>query len=99
MVSCRSSGVLTATDKLIHKGQCKLVSIHAAYLGTPPASTTVKVFDNTAGSGTELSRIILKPSPDGPQMIEFDMHGVIATNGLFLTMSPSGGAAVSVEFS
>ena len=52
--------------------------------GTKPASTTVKVFDNTAGSGTELSRIILKSLLPMEQMIEFDMHGVLATNGLFL---------------
>ena len=99
MASCRSSGVLTATDKIIHKGQCKLVSIHATYLGTPPATTTIKVFDNTAGSGKELARMVLRPSPDSPMTLEYDMHGVIATNGLFMTMSPDGGSAVAVEYS
>jgi len=96
MVGCRSSGVLT-DDALIHKGQCRLVSVHAVLIGA--SATTVKVFDNTAGSGTELTRLILKPAPDNPAMIEFDMHGVLATNGLYLTVAPNDGAAVSVEFS
>ena len=106
MASCRSSGVKTASTA-IHSGQCKLVSIHAVLTGT--ATTTIKVFDNaSAASGLELSRMILsKPDPadpatagNSPPMIEFDMHGVLATNGLYLSISSGAGegAAVSVEF-
>ena len=94
-MACRSSGV-DDSSFLVHKGQCKLISVHAVLLGM--AATTVKVFDNTAGSGKELARIIVKPAPDGPTITEFDMHGVLATNGLYCTISPDNGAAVSVEF-
>ena len=105
MPSCRSSGVLTASS-LVFNGQCKLISIHAAYTGTTGV-TTVKVFDNNAASGKELARIILQaPHAGGGEfkpasaMLEFDMHGVIASNGLYLEISTGAGtgAAVLVEF-
>ena len=37
----------------------------------------------------------------GPEMMEYDMHGVLASNGLYLSISSGTGegAAVSVEFS
>jgi hypothetical protein len=84
-----------------------LVSIHAVLTGTAP--TTVKVFDNaSAASGKELARLIVAkpqdpPDPaaqDAPAIIEFDMHGVLASNGLYLSISSGTGesAAVSVEF-
>lgn len=106
MASCRSSGVKTSST-VIHSGQCKLVSIHAVLTGTKP--TTIKVFDNAStASGLELARMILArpqdpPDPtayDSPSIIEFDMHGVLATNGLYLSISSGTGesAAVSVEF-
>ena len=97
MASCRSSGVLTASA-VVSAERCKLVSIHAQLTGTNP--TTVRVFDNSsAASGKELARIILK-DPEGPHAIEFDMHGVIASNGLYLDIATGAGigAAVSVEF-
>jgi len=105
MGSCRSSGVLTA-DAVISAERCKLVSIHAQYTGTTGV-TTVKVFDNaSAASGKELSRILLQAphggDPNLPTAVtfEFDMHGVIAVNGLFLQISTGTGtgAAVSVEY-
>ena len=97
MASCRSSGVLTASA-VVSAERCKLVSIHAQLTGTNP--TTVRVFDNSsAASGKELARIILA-TPEGPKAIEFDMHGVIASNGLYLDIATGTGigAAVSVEF-
>jgi len=109
MAACRSSGIETASA-VISGERCKLVSIHAVYTGTT-GTTTVSVWDNaSAGSGKELARIILVGSdPTAPthpaaalayRNIEFDMHGVIATNGLYLTISTGSGtgAAVSVEF-
>ena len=105
MGSCRSSGVLTA-DAVITAERCKLVSIHAQLTGT--AATTVKVFDSaTEASGKELARIILQTLPNAAESlqvsthnVEFDMHGVLALNGLFLQVSTGGGtgAAVSVEY-
>lgn len=95
MPTCRSSGVQTAST-IINAGRCKLISIHAQFTGINP--TTVKVFDNaSAASGTELGRIILS-NPD--ETVEFDMHGVLALNGLYLSISTGTdeGAAVSVEF-
>jgi hypothetical protein len=94
MPSCRSSGVLTASG-LVYSGKCKLISIHAQYTGS--SATTIKVFDNTAASGKELARLILTANP---KTIEFDMHGVLCSKGLFLEISGNAGfgAAVSVEF-
>ena len=94
MPTCRSSGVQTASA-VVNAGRCKLISVHAQLTGN--AATTVKVFDNaSAASGTELARLILAPD----QTIEFDMHGVLALNGLYLSISSgtNEGAAVSVEF-
>ena len=106
MASCRSSGVLTASA-VVSAERCKLISIHATYTGTTGV-TTVKVFDNaSAASGKELSRLILQsPHAGGGEfkpasaMLEFDMHGVIASNGLYLEISTGAGtgAAISVEF-
>tara|TARA_R110002020_G_scaffold220133_2_gene428046 strand:- start:6835 stop:7155 length:321 start_codon:yes stop_codon:yes gene_type:complete len=105
MPTCRSSGVLTA-NAVVNAGRCKLISIHATYTGTT-AATTVKVFDNaSAASGTELARLILRgphagdPAVPDANNLEFDMHGVLALNGLYLQISTGTGtgAAVSVEF-
>jgi len=94
MATCRSSGVNTAST-IINAGRCKLVSIHATLTGVNP--TTIKVFDNaSAASGKELARIKLGQTEN----LEFDMHGVLALNGLYLSISSGTdeGAAVSVEF-
>ena len=100
MSSCRSSGIKTASS-VISSERCKLISIHAQYTGGGD-STFVKLFDNTAASGKELLRIVLNDagSPTSPNCIEFDMHGVICSNGLYLQIETGGttGAAVSVEF-
>ena len=96
MASWRSSGVLTASA-VVSAERCKLVSIHAQLTGTNP--TLVRVFDNSsAASGKELARINLVTSKT--DAIEFDMHGVIASNGLYLDIATGTGigAAVSVEF-
>ena len=99
MAGCRSSGVLTASA-IIFSGSCKLTSIHAQLTGTDP--TTVRVFDNTAASGKELARIIVQAVEGGPNVstIEFDMHGVLCSLGLYLDITTGGstGAAVSVEY-
>ena len=94
MPTCRSSGIKTASA-VVNAGRTKLISIHAVCTGIAP--TTVKVFDNaSAASGTELARMVLAPE----QTIEFDMHGVLALNGLYLSISSgtNESAAVSVEF-
>ena len=98
MPSCRSSGVLTASA-VVNAGRCKLISIHVQNTGAG-ASTTVRLFDNaSAASGTELTRLIVDPAAANSPM-EFDMHGVLCLNGLYLDISTGAGtgAAVSVEF-
>ena len=101
MGACRTSFVQTAS-KMVHVGQCRLVSIHAVHTDANP--TTIKVYDTAtsgaASAANEMARIILRAAPASPSMIEFDMHGVIATNGLYLEISSGTGegAAVSVEF-
>ena len=88
--TCRSSGVLAA-DKIISNEQCLLISIHACETGSSTAE--IRVFDGTSAAGTEIARIGLAAN----QTIEFDMHGVLARNGLFFKKQ-SGSVACSVEF-
>ena len=89
VAGCRSSGVLTAST-LIVSGQAKLISIHACSVGAP---TVIKVYDNTAASGREVARLTMQPD----QIIEFDMHGVLCRNGIYLEEA-SGAMEVSIEF-
>ncbi len=92
MPSCRSSGLLTA-DTQVFTGKCKLISIHVNNDSGAPCQ--VKVFDGTDNTGKELARFNL----DGAavQQIEFDMHGVICSVGLFYEET-SGNANTFVHF-
>tara|TARA_R100001510_G_scaffold54572_2_gene57440 strand:+ start:1297 stop:1578 length:282 start_codon:yes stop_codon:yes gene_type:complete len=87
---CRSSGVLTSSA-VVSSDRALLISIHATEVGGSAA--TIKIWDNTAASGKEVARITLAAN----QTIEFDMHGVICTNGIFFE-EDAGSVAVSVEF-
>tara|TARA_R100000278_G_C5386514_1_gene134472 strand:+ start:345 stop:620 length:276 start_codon:yes stop_codon:yes gene_type:complete len=90
-MACNSSGVKTA-DAVISSDRCKLVSIHASGFSS---TGTIKLFDNaSAASGKEIVRISFDASKQ--TAIEYDMHGAIANNGLYLDIT--GTAAVSVEF-
>ena len=95
-MACNSSGVKTA-DAVISSDRCKLVSIHASGFSS---TGTIKLFDNaSAASGKEIVRMSFDASKH--TAIEYDMHGTIANNGLYLEIDPTGqsdGAAVSVEF-
>lgn len=92
MPSCRSSGILTASGK-VFVGKCKLISIHVNNDSGAPCQ--VKVFDGTDNTGKELARFDL----DGvaTQNVEFDMHGVICSVGLFYEET-SGNANTFVHF-
>ena len=95
--SCRSSGVLTTATNTVVVGKCKFVSIHA--VATDTAATTIRVYDNaSAASGTEVARIIV--GGDYPLTAEFDMHGVICSNGLTASISAgtNEAAAITIEF-
>lgn len=103
MSACRTSFVQTSST-MVTVGQCRLVSIHAVLTGAN--ATTIKVYDaatsGAASAANEMARLVLNGAPSfSPTLVEFDMHGVIATNGLYLEISGGvgEGAAVSVEFS
>ncbi len=87
---CRSSGVLTSSG-IVSNSRALLTSIHATEVGGSAA--TIKIFDGTSNSGKEVARITLSAN----QTIEFDMHNVICTDGIFFE-EVSGAVAVSVEF-
>tara|TARA_R100001591_G_scaffold106360_1_gene114709 strand:+ start:231 stop:515 length:285 start_codon:yes stop_codon:yes gene_type:complete len=88
---CRSSGVLTSSA-VVSSDRALLISIHATEVAGSAA--TVKIWDNaSAASGKEVARITLSAN----QTIEFDMHGVLCTNGIYFE-EDAGSVAVSVEF-
>ena len=108
--SCRSSGLITA-DTLVFTGQCKLVSIHG-YNIHASTHTTVIVYDNTAASGKIVAKLYLPPltmsgttgagadptvNPVGMNNIEFDMHGVLCRNGIYVDIT-DGTPNITVEF-
>ena len=104
--SCRSSGVLTSTA-VVAAHPCKLKSIHFSIFAGGPDVVTVKVFDSkdsTLTGNTELARVVVEGS-QSVSNIEYDMHGVLAREGLYLEITNSEGSpnaatihAVSVEF-
>ena len=104
--SCRSSGVLTASA-VVAAHPCKLKSIHFSIFAGGPDVVTVKVFDSkdsTLTGNTELARVVVEQS-QAVSNIEYDMHGVLAREGLYLQITNSAGSpdattrhAVSVEF-
>tara|TARA_R110002050_G_scaffold202416_1_gene337606 strand:+ start:569 stop:895 length:327 start_codon:yes stop_codon:yes gene_type:complete len=104
--TCRSSGVLTASA-VVAAHQCKLKSIHVAAFAGGPDVITIQVYDSkdsTLTNNTELARIVI----DGQNLrfnSEYDMHGALAREGLYLKITNSAGSpnaatyhAVSVEF-
>lgn len=100
MATCRTSFVKTSSSQIV-VGQTKLVSVHAVRTG-PPSSVTIKLFDaatsGDASAANEVCRMVFdNTDPASPSMLEYDMHGVLCSNGLYLEIT--GTAAVSVEFS
>ena len=75
-----------------------MISIHANLIVVSNALVTVKVFDGTSASGTEIARIT--HSVTGHYNFEYDMHGVLCRSGIFLEIVENGSstAEVSVEF-
>ena len=100
-----TSGIRSGTDgdtQKIYTGRAKLKSIHLSAVSSSAAGhATVKIFDGTSASGTEVARISTQVIASGSNSIEFDMHGVICNTGLFATLANVGAnvtAAYSVEF-
>lgn len=104
--SCRSSGVLTASA-VVAAHPCKLKSIHISAFAGGLDIITIKVFDSkdaTLTGNTELARAVIQAS-QAVDNIEYDMHGVLAREGLYLQITNSESTpdsatfhAVSVEF-
>ena len=94
---CRSSGVL-GSSAIVNREQSLLISIHANLVIVSNAAVTVKVFEGTDNTGTEIARI--HNTTTGQYNIEYDMHGVLCRNGIFLEVTEAGSstAEVSVEF-
>ena len=108
--SCRSSGVLTASA-VVAAHPCKLKSIHFSVNAGGVDIVTIKVFDSkdsTLTGNTELARLVVENSDNfqlGRTNVEYDMHGVLAREGLYLEITNSEGSpdartihAVSIEF-
>ena len=97
---CRSSGLITA-DALVHTGRCKLISIHVSNLH-PSDASIIAVYDNTAASGKVVSKFVVPGINDAggnglSPTLEFDMHGVICDNGLYVDVT-NGTPNLTVEF-
>jgi hypothetical protein len=106
-LTCATTGVKVADgsddDIVLVSSRCKLMSIHVTVTSSnsSAALSTLKFYDNaSAASGTEISRLNLLASSTSPQTIEFDMHGVLCANGLFVdvTVGSNCTVAYSVEF-
>ena len=97
--TCFTSGVRTA-DAIIHKGRCKLVSIHASTVTS--GTFTVKVFDSadndpSSAGEIEVARLQIHAiDANKGQSMEYDMHGVVCQNGIFVDITGTG--AYSIEF-
>tara|TARA_B100000902_G_scaffold250796_1_gene237334 strand:+ start:193 stop:516 length:324 start_codon:yes stop_codon:yes gene_type:complete len=101
----RSSGVL-AGDTIICKNACNLKSIHITCTVGGSDEYILKIFDSkdaTLTGNTELARFVFK-GHTGAINVEYDMHGVLAREGLFAQLTqpiPPNAAsqcAFSVEF-
>jgi hypothetical protein len=106
---CRSSGLITA-DTLVHTGRCKLVSIHG-YNEHAGNACVIIIYDNTAASGKVVAKLRLPglngTGTDGDgnptsaaieaNPIEFDMHGVICHNGLYVDVT-NGTPNLTIEY-
>ena len=97
MLGCATSGVLGSSD-VVTASRCKLVSIHVT--SNSSNSNVIKIFDNaSAASGTEIVRINTSAANNVTAFnMEYDMHGVIAANGLYCDITGSGSCSVTVNY-
>ena len=98
--TCFTSGVRTA-DAIIRTGRCKLISIHASTVAD--GTFTVQVYDSADGTGLgsggeiEVARLqIHSTGATRAQSMEYDMHGVVCQNGIFVDITGTG--AYSIEY-
>jgi len=97
--TCFSSGVRTA-DAIITKSRCKLISIRASTV--TDATFTVKVYDSadndpSSAGEVEVARMqIHSTGATRGNSMEYDMHGVVCQNGIFVDITGTG--AYSIEY-
>jgi len=94
--SCSTSGVISAS-KVISTARTKLVSIYAT--STTNALFTVKIWDSansTTTSKKEVARLNLHAGGTA-QSLEYDFHGAILAQGLFVEFS-TGSGSVTVNY-
>jgi hypothetical protein len=100
----RSSGLITA-DAVVHRGKCKLISIHGYNAHTSDICIVI-VYDNVAASGKVVAKFLLNPLQRDPgsgqpahsaDSFEFDMHGVLCMNGLYVDVT-GGTPNLTIEF-
>jgi len=104
MVGCRSSGVLT-TSKAICINSCRLVSLHVSCVALSTDTFTIKIYDSsdsTFTGNTEIARMAFSGATQ-TQNVEFDMHEVLCSEGLYAEVTqvgstPTSYIAYSVEF-
>ena len=101
----RSSGVLAATA-IVAAHPCRLKSVHTTCRAFGPDEYIIKVYDSkdaTLTGNTELIRMVFNGNTEAHN-IEYDCHGVLAREGLYLEITAPGSpaaeshCAVSVEF-
>jgi len=96
MLGCATSGVM-GTSQVVTASRCKLVSVHVT--SNSSDTNTIKIFDNaSAASGTEIVRINTNAANNVTAFnMEYDMHGVLAANGLYCQITGSGSCSVTVN--
>jgi len=104
MAGCRSSGVL-ALSSIISGNRCRLVSIHVSGNAEAADTITLKIYDSkdaTLTGNTEIARMVYSGQTQ-TQNIEYDMHEVLCSEGLYAEVTQVGSNALtyiaySVEF-
>lgn len=104
-MNCRTSGVLS-NDAVISINPCRLVSIHVTCRANAADEYILKIYDskdNDFTGNTEIARLVFNGNTQA-QNVEFDMHGVLCSEGLYADVtapaSPDAEShfAFSVEF-
>ena len=101
VAGCSSSGVITAS-KVVSSSRCKLVSLHVTSINAD--ANVIKVWDSNDSTTTGDLEIVRINVPSGNNTannafnMEFDMHGVIAAEVLYVQITGSGTSAVTVTF-
>jgi hypothetical protein len=98
---CNNTGVQTVSgdntqNKQLITGRVRIQSLKVCNDGT--VDKTVTFYDGTANTATKIAEVHVGAVN---QNIDFDMHGSIAVNGVFVEISGSGsnsGVSFSVQY-